>query len=262
MNTYSNSKLSTFLAALVYVFLVFPSILVMVMSFGGSNEITFPPHDWSTHLYARMADPASGWPAAFLRSTYIACCTVVTSLGLGVSAAYALERSEFRSKRLIEFLFLSPIFIPSVVLALGLYMGLSTIRLVGSMPGLVVSHTLVTTPFVIVMARSALRQVDPGIEVAARIMGASRRAIFLRVVLPQLRRTLFSASFLVFLLSFDEVVIAWFVGASSNPTLPVKMYSSLQWEVSPVLTAISSVLVVLTCIGCLGSALVRKQHAS
>lgn len=92
------------------------------------------------------------------------------------------------------------------------------------------------------------------------VIGASRMLIFFRIVLPLLRSSILAGALFAFLLSFDEVVVAWFVGSSANPTLPVKMYSSIKWEISPVLAAISTVLVVLTAIVSIVAAVAQGQH--
>jgi len=256
------SRLVSVSAWIIYLFLIVPSLIVIPMSFSNSTELVFPPKVWGLDLYQKMLDPGEGWLSAILRSTEVALVTAVCALVLGVLATYALERSEFRGKKTIEFLFISPIFVPSIVLALALYLCFSYLGLAGSFIGLVVSHIIVTVPFVILTARAGMKQIDVGIETVAAVMGASKWQIFRKVVLPLLKPSLLSAGFFSFLLSFDEVVIAWFVGASVNPTLPVKMYSSLQWEISPVLAAISSLLLLITCVICIAVALTRKNAPS
>ncbi|CAO3438902.1 ABC transporter permease [Azospirillum doebereinerae] len=239
----------------IYVFLVAPSVIVVPLSFGNPNELVFPPQQWGLELYARMLDPANGWLAAGLRSLQIGVLTTVCALVLGLSAAYGLARAEFPGKRALSFLLMSPIFAPTIVLALALYLYFANIGLSGSMAGLVIAHTLLTTPFVILTTGSALRQIDETIEIAATVMGATRMQVFTKVTLPLLRPAILSGGLFAFLLSFDEVVVAWFIGSSYDPTLPVKMYSSIQWEVSPVLAAISTVLFVLTAVVCVVAAI-------
>lgn len=250
MGSASLAVAMTVLVWSIYLFLVAPSFIVVPLSFGNPNELVFPPQQWGLELYARMLDPANGWIAAGLRSLQIGVLTTACALLLGLSAAYGLARAEFPGKRVLNFLLMSPIFAPTIVLALALYLYFASVGLSGSLVGLVVAHTLLTTPFVILTAGSALRQIDENIEVAATVMGATRMQVFTKVTLPLLRPAILSGGLFAFLLSFDEVVVAWFVGSSYDPTLPVKMYSSIQWEVSPVLAAISTVLFALTCIVC------------
>lgn len=256
------SRLVSAGAWIVYLFLIVPSLIVVPMSFGNTTEMVFPPQNWGLDLYRKMLDPSLGWISAMWYSTQVAVVTAACALVLGVLATYGLERSEFRGKKFVDFLFLGPIFVPSIVLALALYLYFSYLGISGSFFGLVLAHTMITVPFVILTARAGLKQIDVGIEVVAQVMGASRLQILWRVVLPLLKPSLISAGFFSFLLSFDEVVIAWFIGASANPTLPVKMYSSLQWEISPVLTAISTLLLLVTTVICLSVAVSRKDLSS
>lgn len=235
-------------ACMAYAFLLLPTLIVIPMSFGTSTELEFPPSEWGFDLYMEMLDPQSGWLAASARSLIVGVLSACSATILGVTAAYGLSRAEFQAKKALGFLILSPIFAPTIVLALALFIYFSYLRVSGSMLALVLGHTLVVTPFVVVTAMAGLRHIDRNIEVAAAIMGASRVQVFLLVVVPMIRPAILSGTLLAFLLSFDEVVVSWFIGASSEPTLPVKMYSSIQWEISPVLSAVSATLVLITFI--------------
>lgn len=246
-------------AWVVYLFLIMPTIIVIPMSFGDSSELVFPPREWSLDLYRSMLDPGRGWLDAAARSFQVAILTTICAVLLGVPTAYGLARAKFFGKRIIGFLSLSPIFAPTIVLALALYLYFASFGITGTITGLVISHTLLTTPFVILTTGSGMRHVDESIEDAAMVMGAGRLQIFLKVVLPLLRPSILSGALFAFLLSFDEIVVAWFVGSNFTPTLPVKMYSSIQWEISPVLAAISTVLIVLTTVVCVVAAVAQGQ---
>ena len=111
------------------------------------------------------------------------------------------------------------------------------------------------------MLRRALRHVDPNLEAAARVMGAGRVYTLVRVTLPLLKPALVASALFAFLISFDEVVIAWFLTTVYTQTLPVKMYSSIQWEISPVLAAVSSLLTLLAFVICVAGVLVQKDEA-
>jgi putative spermidine/putrescine transport system permease protein len=117
-------------------------------------------------------------------------------------------------------------------------------------------------PFVIVTVAAGVRQLDPAIEFAATISGAPRRTVFFRVVLPQLVPSVIAGALFAFLISFDEVVIAWFISGVGTATLPVKMYSAIHWEVSPVLPVISTLLTLLSLVVCTVGALLRRRDAA
>lgn len=245
---------------MIYIFLIMPTVIVIPMSFGNTGELVFPPREWSLELYRRMLDPATGWMSAANRSFQVALLTTSLSVVLGVPAAYGLARAQFRGRRMVEFFLMSPIFAPTIVMALALYLYLAIFGMTGTIFGLVISHTLVTTPFVVLTVASGMRHIDENIEVAATVMGARRWQIFLKIVIPLLGPTILAGALFAFLLSFDEVVISWFVGSQFSPTLPVKMYSSIQWEISPVLSAISTLLIIVASAICILAASLQKGN--
>ena len=134
-------------------------------------------------------------------------------------------------------------------------------RLTGTTFALIVGHTVVTIPFVIVTTLAGLRHIDRNLEVAATVMGASKWTVLRRVTLPLLRPTILVASLFAFLISFDEVVISYFIANVQRQTLPVRMYSSIHWEISPVLAAISALLTGLSLVVCLFVAFLQKGRA-
>lgn len=245
-------------AWLGFAFLLMPSLIVVPMSFGDKDELLFPPQSFSLYLYKRyFLDPS--WMAATLQSFKVAAGATVLSLLLGISASYGLSRSEFPGKRMLTMFLLSPIFVPAIVVALGLYLYFGQLRLSGTTFGLIMGHTVITVPFVIVTSLAGLRHVDRNLEIAAMVMGAGRLTVLWLVVLPLLRPTVLAAALFSFLISFDEVVVSYFVSNVQQQTLPVKMYSSIHWEISPVLAAISTLLTVLSLAICLTVAYVQED---
>lgn len=239
---------SVVIAWLVYLFLIIPSLIVVPISFGTSAELVFPPKAWGLDLYARALDPSQGWLAAGSRSLILGVLATGLALLMGVPAAYGLSRTSFPGHKALSFMMLSPIFAPTIVIALALYLYFATLRINGTLFALVMAHAVIITPFLIVTTLSGLKHLDRNVENAAMVMGATRLQIFLRVVLPAIKGPVFAGSLFAFLISFDEVIVSWFIARSDQPTLPVKMYSSIQWEVSPVLAAISTFLVLVTVV--------------
>ncbi|MCC7047023.1 MAG: ABC transporter permease [Alphaproteobacteria bacterium] len=248
-------------AWLILGFLVLPSLIIIPIGFGNSNEIIFPPNRFGIDLFVRFfTEP--GWVSATLVSLRVACVTTLLSVLVGVPAAYALSRGRFPGKRLLALFLLSPIMVPGVVIAVALYIYFARIGLRNGDARLVLGHVVATLPFVIVTASAGLRQVDPALETAATIMGASRFYLFRRVTLPLIRPSIVAGALFAFLMSFDEVVISWFVARADTTTLPVKMFSSIQWEVSAVLAAISTMLTVLSAVVCLAVARIQKKEGA
>ena len=233
----------------VLLFLIMPSLIVIPMSFGDKDELIFPPTSWSFYLYEQYFTQP-GWMDVTFTSIKIAIIVTLISLILGVLAAYALVRGTFPGKRFLTLILLSPIMVPGVVVALGLYLYFTNIGIRNGDLRIILGHVVITMPFVIVTAMAGLRHVDPYLEMAATVMGANRFVVLWKVTLPLLRPALVGGGLFSFLISFDEVVISWFVARAGHETLPVKMYSSIQWELSPILAAISALLTVLSLIIC------------
>ena len=248
----------TLVAWFGYAFLLMPSLIVVPMSFGDKDELVFPPASVSLYLYERyFFDPS--WMGATLQSVKVALGATALSLLLGVTAAYGISRSNFPGKHAVTIFLLSPIFVPVIVVALGLYLYLGPARLTGTTLGLIIGHTVVTVPFVIVTTLAGLRHVDRNLEIAAMVMGAGQMTVLTRVTLPLLRPTIIASVLFAFLISFDEVVVSYFISSVQQQTLPVKMYSSIHWEISPVLAAISTLLTVLSLAICLLVASLQKD---
>lgn len=239
------------LAVLVYAYLVMPSLIVIPISFSGAGDMSFPPKTYSLALYQEFFT-TNTWMAPVLQSLKIASVTCIVVVVAAVPAAYALVRFEFPGKRLVMMLMMSPVLIPVIVLALGMYLYFSRLGATGTL-AMVLGHSVYVLPFVIVTIAAGIRQLDPAIEFAATMMGASRVTLFFRVVLPQLVPSIVAGALFAFLISFDEVVIAWFLSTAQTTTLPVRMYSSIQWGVSPVIAAVSTLLTALSFFVCLVS---------
>ncbi|HVR55346.1 MAG TPA: ABC transporter permease [Pseudolabrys sp.] len=251
-NAFSRGALVIALATFFYVYLIFPSLIIVPISFGNRVELVFPPKNYSLDLY-RDFFGSPDWLTVTYRSGRNALLSACLALLAGVPGAYALARVSFPGKQLLVTLILSPILVPIVVISLGLYLYYLEISLAGTVAGLVLAHAMYVTPFVVITMAAGISQLDERLETAATIMGASRSRVFWDVVLPQLTPSLISASLFAFLMSFDEVVIAWFITGPGTVTLPVKMYSSIKWESSPVLAAVATILIVVSMVVCLAA---------
>jgi putative spermidine/putrescine transport system permease protein len=248
-----------FVAWAGYAFLLLPTLVVVPMSFGDRDEFQFPPRRLSFYLYEKYLFEST-WVATTVESCIVAAAAAAIALVIGLSAAYGLSRYDVRGKSLLLVLLMSPLFVPVIVVALGLYLSLARLGLSGTTAGLVLAHAVLTIPFVLVTGLAGLRQVDPALETAARVMGASRLRVVRTVTLPLLRPTIVAGGLFAFLVSFDEVVVAYFITSEQTQTLPVKMYSSITWEISPVLAAVASLLTALSFLVCIVSAVLQPTE--
>jgi|HigsolmetaAR203D_1030402.scaffolds.fasta_scaffold00388_13 ABC-type spermidine/putrescine transport system, permease component II len=244
------SGIATAIAWIGYLFLVLPSLVIIPISFGGDDELRFPPRRLSLSLFDQFFSEPSWWQAA-IKSLVVASATTVLALAVGLPGAYALARSRFRGRRLVELLSIAPMLVPIIVLGLGMYMHLAAMSLVDSLGGVVLAHAVVVLPFMMVSIGSGLRHVDPALEMVATLMGASPLRVFWEVVLPQIKPSVMVGVLFAFLISFDEVVVSYFITGPASTTLPVKMYSAIRWEVSPVLAAVSTLLTLFSLAVCL-----------
>lgn len=240
----------TITAWTVILFLLLPSLIALPIAFGNVTAIIFPPRQFGIELFQRFfTEP--GWVKSALISLRVAIFTTLLSLSLGIPAAYALVRGQFPGKNLLSLFLLGPIMVPGVVISLALYIYFAKIGLRNGDLRLILGHMIMTLPFVIIMTSSGMRQVDPALENSATIMGASRLTVFLRITVPLIKSSVIASALFCFLLSFDEIVVSWFVARPDTITLPVRMLSSIQWEASSILAAISTMLTVISIIACL-----------
>ncbi|WP_219209405.1 ABC transporter permease subunit [Variovorax boronicumulans] len=232
-------------AALVCIFLVLPSAVVIVASFTSSASLDFPPQDYSLRWYRALVNDAQ-WRSAASISFQVALAAMAISTSLGLLAAYGVSKisSEGRKKAAYAVL-IAPLVVPSVVFAIAMFGVLAQWGLIGTREGLIVAHTVGCIPYVFVVVYGALLMMDPRLEMAAQSLGATRARTIFRVVLPTIGPALVSGAVLAFIHSFDEVVITSFVAGVSVETLPLKMWVDIQNKVDPTIAAVSTLLILI-----------------
>lgn len=238
-------------------FLLLPILFIVALSFGNSRWLIFPPPGWTLKWYEELfADPR--WLGAALTSAKIGVIVMVLSVALGLLASLALVRGTFRGRAVLRAFFLTPMVLPVVIVAVALYAAFLRLGLNGTLPGFVIAHLIVALPFSIITITGALETFDPSIEDAAILCGASPWEARLRVTLPAISHGLFSAAIFSFLISWDEVVLAIFMASPNLQTLPVKVWTTLRQDLTPVIAAASTLLVALTVLLMVAAALIRK----
>jgi putative spermidine/putrescine transport system permease protein len=243
---------------LVGVFLTLPAFIVIPASFSSVSSLQFPPQGFSLHWYANFFEDDL-WIGAAAASLRIAALTTVLAVVLGTLAAFAVVRCRFSGRRVVEVLLISPIVIPIVILAIGIYNLFLRWHLVGSVGGFVLAHTVLAVPFVVLNVGSTLRTFDVRYERAAMSLGAGPVTTFRTVTLPLIMPGVLVGGLLAFLTSFDEIVIAIFLVSPSLQTLPVQMFSSMRLATDPTVSAVSSMLMLLTVVCLVGSLAVRRR---
>ncbi|MEK1930514.1 MAG: ABC transporter permease [Pararhizobium sp.] len=245
------------ITGLTAAFLILPIVFIAALSFGSSQWLIFPPPAWTLKWYeAFFADPR--WLDAAGTSFSIAAMVTVLSVLIGLVASFGLVRGRFIGKEGLRALFLTPMILPVVVLAVALYAFFLRIGLNGTVTGFVIAHLVVALPFSILSITNALEGFDKSIEDAAVLCGASPLEAKLRITLPSISHGLFSAAVFSFLTSWDEVVLAIFMASPTLQTLPVKIWATLRQDLTPVIAAASTLLIVVTIALMLLVALLRK----
>ena len=241
----------------VCLFLLLPIVFIAALSFGSSQWLIFPPPAWTTRWYGELfADPR--WFYTALTSLKIAVIVTVLSVVIGFLAALGLNRGTFPGRDLLRALFLTPMILPVVVLAVALYALFLRLGLAGTTFAFVVAHLLIALPFSIIAIGNALEGFDRSIEDAAILCGASPWEARLRVTVPAIQHGIFAAAVFSFLASWDEVVLAIFMASPTLQTLPVKIWSTLRQDLTPVIAAASTLLIAFTILLMIVAAVVRK----
>ena len=231
---------------LIYLFLMLPLLVVFPISLSSAPYMQFPPPGFSWQWYERYLDD-SQWIDATWRSLYIGVSTAILALMLGVPLAFSLVRTKFLGRAFVERLALAPIIVPTIILSVAIYGIFAKLKLIGAWYGLVLAHTVLALPFVVLVMVAGLRDFDRALEQAAEGLGASRWQTLRRITLPLLRPSLVSAGLLAFISSFDEVVVALFL-AGANMTLPKKMFDNILMEIDPTIAAVSVIQILLVSV--------------
>jgi ABC-type spermidine/putrescine transport system permease subunit II len=231
-------------AITVILFLILPALIVVPMSFSDASSLQFPPPALSLRWYrVFFSDPQ--WLAAAGTSMLVAGVSSTAALFVGSLAAYGLVRGRIRGRMLLEGNFIAPMIVPHIITAVALYMSFARAGLLGSLGGLILSHTVLSIPYVVLIMSIAVRAFDIRIEQVAFSLGASWFSMFSKVLAPNLVPSFAAAWIFAFITSFDEVTLTVFL-SGTHETLPKKMFSELREQVNPTITAVATILIAFS----------------
>lgn len=244
----SSSTLLLTLAILpILAYLIAPTLVVIPMAFTASDLIQFPPVGFSTHAFTDYFGDA-GWIADTIVSIKVAAVATVVAGIVGTCTALALHAMRGPARMVVSTMIMLPMMIPLIVLALGDYFLLARLGLEGQWFMIGLAHSLLGVPYVVISVQSSLGGLNQALVRSARSLGAGSGAVFRYVLWPALRPGLLAGLLFAFYGSFDEVVIALFLQGPNATTLPVQMFTSLTYELTPKIAAVSSLLVLLAAI--------------
>lgn len=228
---------------LLLVFLSAPAFLMIPLSFDSASGLAWPPHGFSLQWYRQIVDSPL-WMQAITRSMLVGLGTGLLSMLIGTPAAFLLVRGGMRGKAAMLAFVLSPIVVPRMIIAVGIFYFFAKIGLVGSSLGLVLAHTTVAVPYVVITMMAVLRNYDTRLDLAAQSMGARPWATLRRVTFPILGAGLMSSFLFAFATSFDELTIALFTSGGLSTTLPKQFWDEITMQISPVIAAVSTCLFI------------------
>ena len=234
-----------FLCACVLVFLLAPIAAIIPLSFSSGSFLTYPLPGLSLRWYQEVLGGGK-WLTALGNSLFIGAVTTVLSVLLGTLASLGLMRNKAWWSELLKLVVLSPMIVPVILIAVASYFFLAPLSLTSSYSGLIIAHTVIAVPFVVVPVLTALELLDPNLARAAAACGATPGAAFLRVTLPSIMPAMASGALFAFAASFDDVVIALLIAGPDQRTLPREMFSGLRDSMTPALTAVATIMIIFS----------------
>ncbi|MFD1210712.1 ABC transporter permease [Arthrobacter sp. GCM10027362] len=241
----------TAVASLVGLYLILPTLLIIPMSFSDSSSLGRISGHWTLKWYQELVEKKD-WARAAGVSLQVAALSTILATVLGTAATFGLFKLSPRVRAFMQGTSMAPLIIPPVIIGIGVYILMLKLGLFGTLQSLVIGHAVLSIPFVIVAVSTSLAQFDPSQEQAAAILGARPWTRFRRVVFPQILPGIVAGALFAFVTSWDEVVVSTFLVSPNFRTLPVEMWIQARTTVTPVLAALSTVLMVVSTLALVG----------
>ena len=230
---------------LVLAFLILPILIIVPLSFSSGTFLTFPLPGLSLRWYEEFFTSAP-WQLSLRNSLIVASATTALATFLGTLAALGLTRARLPGQSLLMGLIVSPMVVPLVIVAVGVYFAYAPFGLTSSLLGLTLAHTALAAPFVVITVSATLQGFDPNQARAGASLGASPVVVFRRIILPLILPGVISGALFAFVTSFDEVVVALFVTGPAERTLPRQMFNGIRENISPVIAAAASFVILVS----------------
>ena len=240
------------ICGLILFFLIAPILTIIPLSFNAEDFFTFTKgmlaFDADAYSLKHYRDflTNNDWQTALRNSVAIAPAATLLSVSLGTLAAIGLTQARVPGRQAIMAILISPMIVPLIISAAGMYFFYSRVNLQGTYVGVVLAHAALGTPFVIITVTATLAGFDRSLTRAAANLGADPVTTFFKVQMPLILPGVISGGLFAFITSFDEVVVVLFVGSASQKTLPWQMFTGLREQISPTILAVATILVVIS----------------
>jgi putative spermidine/putrescine transport system permease protein len=242
------------MCALIFIFLIAPILVIIPLSFNAQPYFTFNeqmmalnPDAFSLRWYQDIIDNQQ-WLHSIKNSMIVAFFATILATSLGTLAALGLSRPEMPYRTAIMSLLISPMIVPLIITAAGMYFFYSSIGLSQTYTGLILAHTALGTPFVVITVTATLIGFDHSLTRAAASLGANPVIVFRRIIVPLITPGVISGALFAFITSFDEVVVALFLAGFEQRTVPRQMWAGIREQISPTILAVATVLVTFSII--------------
>jgi len=229
-------------------------MIIIPLSFNAQNFFTFTPEmlaldpaGFSTKHYADFFSNAD-WQNALKNSFKIAPVATIISVTFGTLAAIGLSQSHVPFKGAIMAILISPMIVPLIISAAGMYFFYSRLGLQGTYIGVVLAHAVLGIPFVIITVTATLIGFDKSLTRASASMGAGPVRTFFKIQMPLILPGVISGGLFAFITSFDEVVVVLFVGSAGQKTLPWQMFIGMREQISPTILAVATLMVAISIV--------------
>ncbi len=242
-----NSKILILIMVIMFIFLLGPFIIIIISSFSSTAVMRFPPKGFSLLWYNKVLN-IEMFRTTFWMSLKTGLAATFTALLLGIPVAYTNIRYRYPGKSVLELFFSSPAIVPGLVIGFSLLRFFIYVTKVPVLMGLYLGHTAILFPYTVRVVSASLRNFDPGVEEAAVSLGSTPLHAFFAVVLPNIQSGLVAAFILAFITSFNNVPVSLFLTGPGVATLPIQMLVYMEYYFDPTISALSSILIVLTVI--------------
>ncbi len=240
------------ICGLIFFFLIAPIVIVIPLSFNAvpfftftEKMLTLDPAGYSLKWYEDFFTNLN-WQGAVENSFIIAIFATMISTTLGTVAALGLSRENMPYKSVVMGILISPMIVPLIISAAGMYFFYTKIGLSSTHIGVILAHAALGTPFVVITVTATLVGFDHSLIRAAATLGASPTTTFFKIIVPLILPGVISGALFAFITSFDEVVVVLFVGSYEQRTIPWQMFSGIREQISPTILAVATLLVIMS----------------
>ena len=252
--------------ACVFLFLIAPILVIIPLSFNAEPYFTFTEgmmsldrEAYSVRWYKDIATNPQ-WIFSAKNSIIVATCSTLIATILGTLAALGLSQSHMPYRPLVMGVLISPMIVPLIISAAGMFFFYSKIGLSQTMPGLILAHAVLGTPFVVITVTATLAGFDHSLTKAAQSLGSGTSRTFFKIQMPLILPGVVSGALFAFITSFDEVVVVFFLAGFEQRTIPRQMWAGIREQISPTILAVATILVCVSILLLTTVELLRRRN--